>query len=185
MRKIGQIFRFLIPVIAVVAVVVFMTGAATAEDVREIAARLGRNKDIVMRWNDEVWNKGNMAVADEIVASDCIRYITPDPSNPEGIVRGREAIKQFVMACRTAIPDWRAVARDVIAEGNKVAVRWANLGTFTGKVEGFPPPNGNKLAFDTVVIYRITGGKIVKMCEFNRDITMYYQMGLKVVPAQQ
>jgi len=179
MRKIGQIFGFLIPVIALAALVVFLAGAGRRE-----RATLEKNKAILMRWNDEVWNKGSMAVADEIVASDCIRYITPSPGNPEGILRGREAIKQLVMACRTAVPDWRAVAKDVIAEGNKVAVRWANRGTFTGRVEGFPLPNGNKLAFDTMMIFHIAGGKIVKMCEFNRDITMYYQMGLKVVPAQ-
>jgi predicted ester cyclase len=175
MRKIGQILKVLIPVIALGVLVVFLVGAAT---------RTERNKAIIMRWNDEVWNKGNMAVADEILASNYIRYTHPGTGNPEGIIRGPKAMKQWITTCRTMWPNWHSTAREVIAEGDKVVVRWKCTGTYTGEVEGFPPPNGKPIAFEDICIFHLAGGKIVKDCECYRELTVMSQMGMKLVPAQ-
>jgi len=130
MRKIGQIFRFLIPVIALAAVVVFLTGAGRRERATE-----EKNKALVMRWSDELWNKGNMAVADEIIDSNIIRH---DDTVPEGVLRGREAMKKLIMASRTAWPDFHDTPIHVIAQGDKVVWHSVCRGTFTGKVEGWP-----------------------------------------------
>jgi len=179
MRKIGQIFRFLIPVIALVALVVFMTGAGRRE-----RATVEKNKAIVMR-DFEVWNKGDMAALDEIYASNCIYYTHPGTGNPEGILRGREALKQHIVNCRTAWPDLHlTLMDDMIAEGDKVVSRWKLTGTFTGKVEGWPPPTGKEVAFDGVDIAHLAGGKIVEIYDYYREGTLHYQMGLKLVPAQ-
>jgi predicted ester cyclase len=175
MRKIGQILRFLIPVIVALGVlVVFLTAAAT---------RIEQNKALVMRYAEEVWNKGDMAVADEIVASNYTRYNVG--GTPKGTIRGREALKQYIMTVRTAFPDWHVTARDVIAQGDKVVVRWALRGTFKGEWKvpaGVIPPNGEKCAFEDLMIYHIAGGKVVKECEFCQDLYAAYQMGMKLVP---
>mgnify|MGYP001072879966 CR=1 FL=1 len=177
MRKIGEILRFLIPVIALAALVVFMTGAGRRE-----RATLEKNKAIVMRYADEVWNKGNMAVADELEATNFIRYID---TVPEGVIRGREADKKFCMGVRTAWPDYHWVPVDVFAQGDKVAIRGAESATFTGQLEGWPAPNGKKIAYESVLIFRIAGGKIVEIRGFYQDLVMMYGMGLKLVPAEQ
>ena len=171
MRKIGQIFKVLIPVIALVALVVFMTGAG-----RRKRATLEKNKAIVlMRWNEELWNKGNMAGADEIIASDCVRHIAGLPD-----LVGPEAIKQYIVACRTAWPDWNSTPEMIIAEGDKVMVRWRCTGTHKGTAWGIPP-TGNKANFITDCMYRIVGGKIVEMWEVT-ETACWLQMGFKLVP---
>jgi len=175
MGRIGKIFRFLLPVIALVALVVFMTGAGRRE-----RATLERNKAIVIRYGEEVWNKGDMAVVDEIIASNYIRH---DDTLPEGAIRGRDAYKKYITACRTAWPDFHCTATDVIAQGDKVVVRWADRGTFTGDPGWGIPPNGKEVAWEDLVIHRIAGGKIVEDWSFNQDLSLFYQMGMKLVPA--
>jgi len=170
MRKIGQIFRFLIPVIALVALVVFMTGAGRRE-----RATLEKNKAIVMRWNDEIWNKGDMAVADELLTSDHVRHIAGEPD-----LVGPEAMKQKITETRTAWPDWNSTSEMMIAEGDKVMVRWRCTGTHTGTAWGLPP-TGNKANFIADVIFRIVGGKIVESWEVYETACLL-QLGLKLVP---
>jgi len=176
MRKIGQIFRFLIPVIALAALMVFLVGAGRRE-----RARLEKNKALVARWDEELWNKGNMAVADEIVASNHIRH---EDTLPEGIIRGREALKQLIMACRTAWPDLHVTEIDVFAEGDKVATHWVLRGTFTGVVEGWPPPTGKEMLFQGAIIFRIADGKVAESWCYLQDLVLMSQMGMKLVPAQ-
>jgi len=175
MRKIGKIFRFLLPVIALAALVVFMTGAGRRE-----RATVEKNKATAMRYADEVWNKGDMAVADEILASNMIRHLD---SVPEGAIRGRDALKQYIMACRTAWPDIHVTVTDVIAKGDKGMARGVWSGTFTGKVEGFPPPNGKEMVVGWMNMFRFAGGKIAEEWIFQEDLFMFSQMGMKLVPA--
>jgi predicted ester cyclase len=143
--------------------------------------RLEQNKAIVMRFVEEAWNKGDMAVADEILASNYIRH---GENFPEGILRGLEAMKKYIVNSRTAWPDFHLTALNVVAQGDKVVVRWKCTGTFKGQVEGWPAPNGKQMVFEALVLYRIVGGKIVEDWFFNQNISAFSQMGLKLVPAQ-
>jgi len=177
MRKIGQIFRFLVPVIALATLMVFMTGAGRREK-----ATLEKNKALAMRAGEEVWNKGDMAAADEIYASNYIRH---QDTFPEGIIRGRDAYKQHIMGCHTAWPDWHMTLKDMWVKGDKVVDWWVISGTFTGKVEGFPPPTGKETAFEVVCIHRIAGGKIVEDWIYLQDLVLMSQMAMKLVPAEQ
>jgi len=176
MRKIGQIFRFLIPVIALVVLVVFMTGAGRRE-----RATLKKNKAIAMRIV-EIWEKRDMAAFDDIYASNYIRH---EDAQPEGILRGREAVKQHAMNCYTAWPDFHITSEDVIVQGDEAAIRWAIRGTFTGAVKGWPPPTGKEMAFEGISMVHFAGGKVVEEWCFDQDLVMFYGMGMKLVPAQQ
>jgi predicted ester cyclase len=157
--------------------VVFLVGAETQK-----GATLEKNKALVMRYADEVWGKGDMAVADEIIATDYIRH---DEIFPEGILRGREAMKQYVMRIRTALPDFKTTAVAVIAEGDKVVVHWANRGTFAGKIAGEPAPTGKVMTWESLILYRIAGDKIVEDWCFSQDLSLMYQWGMKLVPASE
>jgi len=174
MSKIRQTYRFLIPVIALAALVVFMTGAGRRERAKE-----EKNKAIVMRCV-EVWNKGDMVLADEIYASNFIRH---QDTVPEGIISGREPFKQFIMATRTAWPDFHVTVDDMIAEGDEVAIHVVIHGTFTGTVEGWPPPNGKEMVFECLELIHLAGGKYVEQWTFIQDLVMFSQMGMKLVPA--
>ena len=52
------------------------------------------NKALARRVLEEMFNKGNLDVADELLASD---YVDHDPAMPEDI-RGPEGFKQYVGA---------------------------------------------------------------------------------------
>jgi predicted SnoaL-like aldol condensation-catalyzing enzyme len=85
------------------------------------------NKAIVRRVFEEIWNKGNLALVDELYASDYIRHNASagSPPGPAGEKRHRAAF-------RAAFPDLAITAGDVIAEGDRVAVRYHWQGTHQG-----------------------------------------------------
>ena len=76
---------------------------------------LEENKAAVRRYFDEVWNKGDLFVVVELIASN---YVDHDPHNLG--VSGPEGIKQLVTKYRTAFPDLCFTIEDMIAEGDKV-----------------------------------------------------------------
>src|SRR5947199_10344930 len=88
------------------------------------------NKAKVRRIIEEVWNGGNLAVLDELVAANCVFH---DPSTT---LSGPEGIKRYVMY-RMAFPDVHFTIDDLIAEGERVVIRWAVIGNHKGKHQGF------------------------------------------------
>jgi predicted ester cyclase len=76
------------------------------------------NKAIVRRWTEEGFGKGNLAVADEVVATDFVNHNPVAEQRP-----GREGLKQAVAMLRGAFPDLRVEIEDMIAEGDRVAIR--------------------------------------------------------------
>ncbi len=78
------------------------------------------NKAIVRRWSEELFNQGNLVVADEIVAPTYRRH---DPGDPFA-VEGPEGVKRLVSMLRAQVPDLHISVEDVIAEGDKVVTRY-------------------------------------------------------------
>ena len=93
------------------------------------------NKTIVRRLFEEVWNKGNLSVADELFAPN---YDHHDPSTPD-FGRGPESEKKRATLYRTAFPDLRLTIEDIIAEGDAVMARWSCRGTHNGDLSGIAP----------------------------------------------
>ena len=71
---------------------------------------LEKNKSIVRRWI-EAYNKRNLDVFDEFIASDYV-----DHSNKVD----RDGLKQLFNMGFKAFPDWHETIEDIIAEGDKV-----------------------------------------------------------------
>jgi predicted ester cyclase len=86
------------------------------------------NTALALRFYDEVWNKGNVDVADEIFAHDYVRH----DSRPTQPIPGPEGQKRIASAFRTAFPDLHFDVEIVIAEGEFVVVRWTASGTHLG-----------------------------------------------------
>jgi predicted ester cyclase len=115
------------------------------------------NIDLVRRFYDEIFNKGNLAVADEIIAPEFVEHI-PQPVPGTHVTTGPEAIHSFASMFREAIPDLSVSIDDVIAAGDKV-VTWQ--GTQKGPLFG-ADPTGNRLRFTGIDIVRIEDGKLVE-----------------------
>jgi steroid delta-isomerase-like uncharacterized protein len=115
------------------------------------------NKALARRVLEEMFNKGNLDVADELLAPD---YVDHDPAMPEDI-RGPEGFKQYVSGYRSAFSDLHLEIEDQIAEGDKVVTRWTGTGTHDGELSGIPP-TGNRVTLPGMEIVRISGGKLVE-----------------------
>jgi steroid delta-isomerase-like uncharacterized protein len=115
------------------------------------------NKTIVRRLFEEVWNKGNLSVADELFAPN---YEHHDASTPD-VGRGPESEKKRATLYRTAFPDLRLTIEDIIAEGETVVARWSCRGTHKGDLSGIAP-TGKQFTISGVSIARFTGSKMAE-----------------------
>ena len=115
------------------------------------------NKNVVRRLFEEVWNKGNLPVADELFAQN---YSHHDSSTPE-FGRGSESEKKRATLYRTAFPDVRLMIEDISAEGETVTARWSCKGTHKGDLGGIAP-TGKQFNISGISIVRFTNGKMVE-----------------------
>jgi steroid delta-isomerase-like uncharacterized protein len=135
-----------------------------------------QNKELVRRLIEEVFNRGNMSLIDEVVAPDFVEH----EELPPGIPPGREAPKQMTAMMRSAFPDFKATIDDIMAEGDKVVVRQTWSGTQNGEFMGIPP-TGKSVSFGVIDIIRIAGGKLVEHWGQMDSMGMMQQLG--VIPA--
>jgi steroid delta-isomerase-like uncharacterized protein len=139
-----------------------------------------QNKAIVRRWYQDVFEKGNLALANEIFTAD---YTSHDPSAPPGgWPRGPEGAKALVATYRGAFPDIQFTIDDQVAEGDKVVTRWTGRGTNTGELMGMPP-TGKKAVVTGINIDRIANGKIAETWGNFDALGMLQQIG--AIPAPQ
>jgi steroid delta-isomerase-like uncharacterized protein len=130
------------------------------------------NKALVRRWFKEFWSKGNLAVADQIVAPNYANHDSAGPM-PEP---GREGLKKHMTAYRTAFPDLTFSIDDVLAEGNKVTVRWTSRGTHKGAVMGIAP-TGKPFTITGISVVRVTSGKVAEGWVTWDTLGMLQQLG--------
>jgi steroid delta-isomerase-like uncharacterized protein len=115
------------------------------------------NKAIVRRLFEELWNKGNLSLADELFSPNYAHY---DPSTPD-VGRGPESEKKRATLYRTAFPDLRLTIEDIIAEGETVMARWSCRGTHKGDLSGIAP-TGKQFTISGVTIARLANGKLAE-----------------------
>jgi steroid delta-isomerase-like uncharacterized protein len=116
-----------------------------------------QNKAVVRRFYDEFLNGRNMAVADELIAPDCVFYMG---GNPEPI-RGPDGYRRTLAMLTTAFPDIQWTVEDMVAEDDKVAERPVGRGTHLGEFMGVPP-TGKPIELRGIAILRLADGKIVE-----------------------
>ena len=103
-----------------------------------------QNKAQIRRVIEEVYNRGDLGVVDEVAASDLVIHASSQE------IRGREGAKQYVAALRAGFPDLHFTVEDQVAEGDMVVTRWTARGTHTRRVPGHSrdrqgdPAGGNR-----------------------------------------
>jgi predicted ester cyclase len=140
-----------------------------------------RNKDASRRLYEEVFGRGNLAVADEILAADAVSH---GPGSPPTV--GADQIKRQALVLRTAMPDLRVTLNDQLAEGDRVTSYWSGSGTHTGDVAlptGPVTATGNRISFEEIRIDRYAGGRIVESWFIPDRLTLWQQMGVLGPPA--
>lgn len=115
------------------------------------------NKAVFRRFYEDVWNEGDLAVVDELLAADFVNHAVGDAPAPH-----RELYKRGVVETRIAYPDWTLVIEDLVAEGDRVTARWRAHGTHTGELEGVTP-TGKRDEFVGTTVVRVEDGTIVEL----------------------
>ena len=135
-----------------------------------------KNKAIVQRYHDELFNKGNLTVADEVFDP---KYLNTAFENL-GLPRGPEGFKQYVSMIRTGFPDFHVDLEDQVAEGDKEVHRLIARGTHKGKFMDIAPTN-KKVEVSAIVIDHFSEGKVMKTWAEIDMLGMMQQLG--VVPS--
>src|SRR5215475_1052033 len=139
------------------------------------------NKAIVGRWFTAFWGKTcDLTIVDDLAAPDMLlQYSLHAPR------RGRDDIKAFMTAFRTAFPDlnfWGTA--ELIAEGDYVVGRWEGGGTHTGAafsdflMGSLPEASGRTMRFTGTTVLKLAGGKIVSEVGLDDGVTALTQLGL-------
>lgn len=114
------------------------------------------NKTIARRIPLEAFNKGQVAVFDEVAAADMVDHFPPP-----GLPAGREGYKQFVGVLRSAFPDLHYNLQLELAEGDKVVHKVAVTGTHQGAFMGIPA-TGRAIQWTETHMMRFDNGKLVE-----------------------
>jgi len=116
------------------------------------------NRSLVRTWFDEVWNKGQEATIDRLLAPSAVAYGLGD-GNEE--VRGPEEFKQFARNIRGSFSDFQITIEDILAEADKVMARIVLQGIHTGDKIGVPA-TGRQVKVTGIVLVRIVNGQIAE-----------------------
>ena len=115
------------------------------------------NKKIIQRLYKEILGDWNMPLADELVAD---QFTSHDW--PKGSPSGPEAFRNYYSnVIRSVLPDARYEVDDMIAEGDKVVVRWRLLGTHKGNFLDISP-TGRWVTLKGIAIYRLEDSKVTE-----------------------
>jgi steroid delta-isomerase-like uncharacterized protein len=137
------------------------------------------NKALARRAFEEVYNRGDLAVVDELVAKDFVNH----GSALFGDVHGPEGVKQVVAMVRAAFPDIRITVDDQIAEGDKVVTRWTARATHTGEFQGIAP-TGKQGQVTGIDVDRFAGGRVVECWSSMDELGLLQQLGVVPAPEQ-
>ncbi len=136
------------------------------------------NKVIVRRFWEEVFNRRNLALIDELYATDWVYH---GPAGQE--VHGPEGLKQYLTLYFNAFPDLHAKVEDIFAEGDRVASRAICRGTHKGELMGIAP-TGKQVTLAVIAISRLMSGNIVEDGELVDLFGMMQQLGVVPSPTQ-
>ncbi|QNR85940.1 ester cyclase [Pedobacter riviphilus] len=127
-----------------------------------------KNKAIILKLYKDVLVDWNMPMVDELVAENFISH-----DWPKGTPAGPQSFKAFYSKIKVTLPDASYHTEDIIAENDKVAVRWRLQGTQEGDFEGIAA-TGKPITLNGIAIYRIADDKVQERWVFT-DLQLLLQ----------
>lgn len=133
------------------------------------------NKNLVRRFVEEVFNNRNLDAIEAFLAPDLVDHTLP-PSLPPTTEGSKQGVSMFLKA----FPDLRITIDDLVAEGDRVIIRYTSRGVQRGSFGGLPP-SGRRVEVSSYLTARIANGKIVEMWGLDDRLAMIQQLGM--IPA--
>ena len=133
--------------------------------------RVAHSRALMERFIEEVWNRGNLEVSDEVFAQNATSPDAPGlPDGPAGV----KAIAQMFLS---AFPDFHMEIDFLAAEGDRVAAHFVQGGTHGGDLFGIPA-TGRAVKFGEIGLLRLENGKVVESF-YNTDmLSLMQQLGV-------
>lgn len=135
------------------------------------------SKMITRRFFEEMGSQGDLAIADDIFATDFVNH------SPFGDMHGPKGAKQFVSLLRRAFPDLQVRVEQQVAEGDKVATQWTARGTHKDNFQGIPA-TGKQMEIRGIVISQLANGKIIEQWGNPDLLGLMQQIGAAPMPQQ-
>jgi predicted ester cyclase len=111
-----------------------------------------RNEQTVRSIYEDCINTGNLAALQNLVDAS---YVGPNGE------RGPEGFASTVGGLRSGFPDIHFTIEDLLADGDRVALRWKWEGTHQNNFRGFEP-TGKRVSNTAIAIYELRDGKVVR-----------------------
>src|SRR5712691_12027400 len=135
----------------------------------------------IARRFSEVWSQGGQSVIDELFSTD---YRDHSPGlETFGISPNKEGYKKLLGMFLGAFPDMATRTEDVVAEGDKVVVRWSGSGTHKAAFAGIPASN-KRVTFGGTTILRVANGKVAEEWTYGDQLGLMVQIGAVQLPGQ-
>jgi predicted ester cyclase len=136
------------------------------------------NKELVRRHFEEIFNRQNFAVCDEIMAEDYVEHgVAPFGQSAPGRVNGPQAMRQTAEWLLAQFPDMRMTIEAIVSEEDTVAVRVLSEGTNLGPLNGVVPPTGRRFSARQSHWFRVAGGKLAEHWATREDLQAMLQLG--------
>ena len=129
-----------------------------------------KNKEFIIVYTEDFWNKQNIAVFEKYYATEFIGHSA-------GADQNFEQTKGFCQAYFTAFPDLHISTDLLIAEGDKVTKVWTATCTHKGDFMGIQA-TGKRIMVKGVEVFRIADGKIVENWASMDNLGMLQQLGV-------
>jgi predicted ester cyclase len=131
-----------------------------------------KNKALMLRFYEEVWNKGNVAVVDEVFAETYLPHDTTVQERLQTEVRDEQ--KNIAVKARAMFAEFSFKPDYFVAEGDKVVGHWTLTGKPSGLLSIF---SAKQVEFSGVNTFRFADGKVVEIWNNRDDLGMYQQLG--------
>jgi predicted ester cyclase len=152
----------------------------------EEGAMSAANKKLVRRHVEELWNRRDLAVADELLAKDYLEHaVAPFGQAEPGRVDGPAAMRQTAEWLLAQFPDLHMRIEAIVAEGDTVAVRVFAEGTNLGPLNGRVPPTGKRFAARQSHWFRVADGRLAEHWATREDLVAMLQLGIVQPPGER
>jgi steroid delta-isomerase-like uncharacterized protein len=118
----------------------------------DMSTTLERNKGLVRRFIEEIFLRHDFAAVDELLTDDFTPHTWGD------MPPGRDGLKAAITRVSAGLSDAQMTIDDVIAEGDRVAVRLTSSAIQSGEFMGMPP-SGKRYEIGEIHIFRVRDGK--------------------------
>ncbi len=134
------------------------------------------NKELARRIYEEVLNRRDVDRLDDLAVED---YVEHDPLPGQGT--GLQGLKdRFTILIEAFEPQF--TIEDVVADGDKVVVRWTNSGTHVADFPGLGAPTGRSFSIAGIDIYRVRDGQLAEHWHVIDLFGQLMQLGLLPEP---